>query len=307
MKKTLFLALAAFALCACPTGGGGGGDDGGKDANDIDPENVEITVSGTASIHPDAVAYFNTSGQTLPGIGGLTLRVEEPLKAALQDPTGYFGTLILTDAGTFSVSKVPSRLVTLGVAAGVFDDAPCGSDGGTDAGTADGGTAGCPRVVRAATSLYDVALEGGQKPTHDIVGGKAYAIPTAFHDKLTAAVTPAKIQSFTSNAKSTLIGAGFILGRVVNAAGAPVAGAVLKTSVASDQPRFLYPSTDYSTVTTTGTSANGLFLYVHNADSNPKTFKLTVEGKPEYVQRNGGAAKDACLIMTVYPGTTPPP
>src|SRR6266496_1531274 len=101
--KALTFAFAALALCACPGSTHHDSDDGGADANDIEPTDILISVSGTAYHHPDAVKYYAANGLTLPPLAGLTLRVEEPLKAALQDPTGYFGTLTLTDAGTFRV------------------------------------------------------------------------------------------------------------------------------------------------------------------------------------------------------------
>jgi hypothetical protein len=287
--KAFTAALAALALCACPGPSNNNPPDSGADANDIDPTDILIAVSGTAQHHPDAVKYYTANGLTLPSIAGLTLRVEEPLKAALQDPTGYFGTVTLTDAGTFRVENVSSNKVTLGIAAGIFED--------PDGGVADGGT---PRVIRSATSLYDVALEG-RKPTKDVAGGKAYAIPTAFHDKLTSAVGTAKIKGISGF--DTLLASGFLLGRVVDSAGAPVAG--VKIVATKYQSQFVYPSDDLST-TQAATGASGLFIYIHNG-LGVDPFNITVEGKPEYIKRNAGSAKDACLVMTVYPGTTPPP
>jgi hypothetical protein len=69
--------------------------------------------------------------------------------------------------------------------------------------------------------------------------------------------------------------------------------------------RFFYPTADISSVTQTGTSANGLFVFVH--DGGPTSpFTFSVEGQPDYRKRNAGAAAGTALIMTVYPGTVAP-
>ncbi|MHB8873994.1 MAG: hypothetical protein ACYC8T_09945 [Myxococcaceae bacterium] len=296
MKRLLsisFAALAAVFTLGCPTGGGG--NDGGSPDGDVDPEEIEITVSGTARVHPVAAAYLADAGLPAMTVEGLTLRVEEPLKVALSDPTGVFGSMTLTSAGTFSVAAVPVTGVVLGVAAGIRDD----TDGGTPCG--DGGV--CPRLVRSATTLYDVALQGA-KPSTDIVGGKAWAIPAAFHDKLTAAVTVASVKLITSDLQTTLIGAGFILGQVVTADGTPLAGATIEPTPSTLAPRFFYPTADLSS-TGPSTSANGLFVFVHDG-GDVNTFKFKVAGKTEYLTRNGGSARDACLVITVYPGKVAP-
>lgn len=280
---------ASLLLLGCP--GGGGTVDAGPDGNDIPPEDLRITVSGTAHIHPVAASWLQSQGRPVPSLEGLTLRIEEPLKVATNDPLGIFGTVTLSDAGTFSVSNVRVELVNLGIAAGIKDDA------------ADGGT---PRVIRAASAIYDVALEG-RKPDRDISGAKAYAVPTEFHDQLTRAVTEQRIRSITAgNEQTTLIGAGFMLGRIVDDKGNPVSGAKVLANNSAAQDRIFYPTADFSSVTQNATAEHGLFLYVHNAGS-VLTFKFSIDGRPEYLQRNAGAAKDACLVTTVYPGKTPPP
>lgn len=286
MRARLAASALAAALAACSPNPGG--NDGGSDAGTGE---VIFKASGTASVHPLAAAWLADAGLANPGVAGLTLRMEEPFKVAVGDPLGLFGQSTLDAAGTFSIGGISSELVNLGVAAGIRDDSV---DGGSSA-----------RIVRSATVLYDVALEG-KKPEADIVNGKAFAIPTPFHDQLGRAVTPAAIQGITGvSGPSTLQGAGWVLGRVVDASGAPVAGVTIQASPASYNPQFFYPSADY-TSTGSATSANGTFLFVHTGGA-VSTFRISVSGRTEYKQRNLGAAKDAALVLTYYPGTTPPP
>lgn len=259
-----------------------------KDAGPVDSGSDEIifNVSGVAKMHPVAAEFLADGGMDA-GLVGLTVRVEEPLKVALSNPDGIFSTQTLDATGKFEAKNLSSLEIGIGVAAGIFDP--------TDAGT---------RVVRSATILFDVALEGN-KPTKDVVGN-AYAVPVAFHDKLTAAITEAKIRMITgANNKPTLFEAGFILGRVVDAAGKPVAGAKITPSPAALASGFFYPTADLSGVGT-ATSSNGVFIYVHTGDA-VNTFRFTVDQQPEYKQRNAGARKEACVVIDVYPGLVAPP
>lgn len=284
----------AFSFLGCPGGGGGGGggSDGGLDANDGVIVEPIISVSGTASVHPDAVAYLTDAGLAVPEVQGLTLKVEEPLGAATNDPNAVFGSVVLPADGTFKVDEVDTAYVILGVAAGIRDDRD----------------AGAPVVVRSATALFDVQINEG-KPETDISGAKAYALPVQFHQKLTELITPARIVALNGGQTEydTLIKAGFILGKVVDAQGNPVAGAVLETEPLSwGQNNIFYPDQALSSVSQAGTSANGLFLFVNQVGSTPTTFIMKVKDKPEYVRRNAGASKDAALLLTVFPGRTAP-
>ena len=58
-------------------------------------------------------------------------------------------------------------------------------------------------------------------------------------------------------------------------------------------------------ISDTGTSENGLFLFVWNGNT-PDLFDYTVVDHPEYLKRRGGATGGAGLVVTVYPGTTAP-
>ncbi len=277
---------AALVLSACS--GPAPRSDAGVDAGSDEIIEVFFNVSGTVAVHPDAVNFLADAGQSL-SLAGLTVRVEEPLRVALEQSDGVFSTATMGATGEFSAAQVPSSKVNLGVAVGIRDDA------------ADGGTTG--RVIRSATVIYDVALEG-KKPSADLAGAKAWAIPTRFHDALTALVTPARIQALTTQLASDLISAGFILGRVVDSSGNPVAGVTVTPLPASESTRFFYPTADLAS-TGAATSSNGLFVYVHNADA-VKQFSFTITNHPEYKKRSAGATANACLVVTVYPGTIAP-
>lgn len=283
--KRLVPFLSALALAACsgttPT------TDGGTDSG-VEPP-TEVSVAGTVTMHPDALALLADAGAST-SVAGLTLRVEEPFKVALNNPDGVFHTQTLDAGGEFYAPTVPTDLVTLGIAAGVRDDT------------------GAERVIRSATTLYDVALMDGAKPAADITGGKGYAVPVQLHDALNAAVGEATIRSLTGTTDAgTLIAAGFILGKVVDASGTPVSGVTVEplgSAAASKAARLFYPTADFSS-TAAATSATGLFVYVHNG-GDVDTFQFRIAGRSEYKQRNAGAAKDACLVLPVFPGTTQP-
>ncbi len=285
----VMVVTTACVLAACsatPTG-----NDAGVDAGPELPTTVK--VSGNVVLVPDAVAVLADAGVSFT-TQGLTVRTEEPFKVAINDPAGIFATATLDATGTFSTASVPVDLVTLGIAIGVRDDT----------------STGAPRVVRSATSVYDVALMDGAKPAADVTSVKGYAVPLQLHDALTALITPATIHGITGLTDAgTLIDSGFVLGRIVDASGVPVAGLTITplgatATAAARTARLFYPSADLKALGS-ATSSNGLFVYVHTG-GDVDTFQFTVAGHGEYKQRNAGAAKDACLVLPVFPGLVAP-
>ncbi len=288
MRTTLFSSALTLCLIGCsapPSGKDGGGGGAGGSGGGGSSDEVIFKVSGTVKVHPVAAAFLADAGLDA-GLEGLTVRVEEPLKVALSNPDGVFSTQTLDSTGAFEAKNLSSLDINLGVAVGVFDP--------TDAGT---------RVVRSATILFDVALQD-KKPTKDVTG-TGFAVPVALHDKLTTAISDAKIRMLTgANDKGTLFEAGFILGRVVDAQGKPVAGAKISPSPANLVNGFFYPTADLSGLGS-ATSSNGVFIYVHNGGA-VNTFRFTVDQQPAYLQRNAGARKEACVVIDVYPGLVAP-
>lgn len=289
MVRTLWWLVASLTLTLTSLGCPGeqppnDRPDAGEEEEEL-PEN--ITVSGTAQVYPDALSYLSDAGQGAPELQGLLLRVQEPFFVATGNlAEGIFGEVRLTNDGAFSVATVKPEVVTLGVGVGILDD------------MADGGT---PRVTRAATTVYDVALENG-KPELDITEAVAYALPVAFTEALETAVGQSNIN--TISGQMDLAQAGFILGKIVDANGMPVAGAAVEfidsTSFATN---LFYPTADLTSANQTSTSASGLFVYVKSSAGTTDTFKFKVKDRPEYLPRNGGAAKEAGLIITVTPGS----
>ncbi len=309
LQWLLLAAVGALSL-GCPSGGNPGGTDAGSDSGMNQNEFPIITVAGKVFVHPEAKGFLADAGYPELALTGLTVRVEEPLLVALDpnDPVAVFGSRTLDATGNFSVGDVRTEVVTLGIAAGVRDDSDAGLRCCAECGAlADGGCPFVPdtKVVRSATVLYDVTFANGTKPEADVRNSKAYALPSEFHAKLNAAVTPARILQLTGGTQSTLVGAGFVLGRIIDAAGVPVAGVKLSAdSTVTD--RVFYPSADLSTVGTGGTSTNGLFLYVYNGEAQPSQFPFSIQGRSEYKLRKMGAARGAGLVVTVFPGTTEP-
>ena len=214
-RQLLFSLTGLFALltaAACSGNGNNGTPDAGGTDADIDPfEDPVIRVSGTAEVHPSAKAWLEGNSQPLPSLEGLTLRVQEPLRVALNDPGAVFGSVTLGADAAFAVDGVDTARVNTGIAAGVLDER-MGPN---------------PVVVRTSTAIWDVQLRQG-KPELDISDARAWALPTEFHDQLTVSIGEAAIQAVTGDStKVTLIDAGFMLGRVVDAEGNPVAGAVI--------------------------------------------------------------------------------
>jgi hypothetical protein len=171
------------------------------------------------------------------------------------------------------------------------------------AGMGDG--SGSDGLMRSSTILYDTALTQ-TRPRFDLVETRSFALPLRYVEALSFVLGGPRLLTLTDGRTEDLREAGFILGRVVDAAGQPVAGARV---VALERPelagRFFYPSGDAATLDTQATGPSGLFLYVHSA-AQVETFKLAVEGAAgTYVPRNAGASRALGIVMTVSPGTQP--
>jgi hypothetical protein len=243
------------------------------------PAPTEIKVSGKVQYYPGSIP---TTGP-VPEVTGFVARVEEPFKVATDNPLGVFFTQTLDVTGTFSAPSVPVELITLGLAVGIVED-------------------GGMRLVRSATSIYDVAANDGRKPTADVINTKAYVLPIEFHNKLTAAIGEGAIKPLNTIDAGTLVQAGFILGKIVDSTGMPVMGQTIEplgTTAAAKRLRVFYPNADFTGVGA-ATATHGIFVYVHNGEG-VDTFKFKITGKPEYKERNAGAKFGAALILDVSP------
>ena len=254
---------------------------------EVSPEDLLITVSGQAEPFPEAAQYLAAREEPLPALAGLSVRIEEPLRVAVNDPDAPLATGSLAPSGTFRISDVPVRDILLSLSAGVGDAS--GSGG----------------LMRSSTVLFDTALTQ-TRPRRDLVDTRAYALPLRYVDALTQAVGAGRVDTLSGGTHSSLRETGFVLGRVVDAEGNPVSGA----RVVLDRPELagqvFYPSADTTTEAGTfATRSSGLFLFVHTG-GDLETFRVGVEGAPgTYVPRNAGAARGLGVVLTLSPGTQP--
>ncbi|MCI0570795.1 MAG: hypothetical protein L0Y66_08590 [Myxococcaceae bacterium] len=286
MKARSFLSLLVLlgpALLAGGCSGPPGNTDGGFDDTGEPPEDHRITVSGTVDVYPPAQVWLPQAGKPSPQVVGLRVRVEEPLYRVLGDPSGRFGEQELAEDGAFRVTDVPVAELTVGLVATVED--PTVPSGAT------------ARVAPVATILYDTTREG-RRPLLD-VRGRAWALPTSFLDALTRAVGAGAIAAIAPG-KVHLAETGYVVGQVLDANGAPVAGVRVVPSPEDLVARVFYPTEDLSLASRVGTAGTGLFVLVHDG-GDVRTFTLTVDGRPEYPQHSGMAARGTGMVMPVTP------
>lgn len=274
--------LLGSSLTAC--GFGSMPDPGTRteDAQVVDLDTLHITVTGRAEVLPEASRWLTAQGLPPPSLAGLPLVIQEPLRVGVRDPGATFGAGTVDEEGGFSISEVPVRDIHLSLSAGLEHEG----------------------FAPASTIVFDTALTGS-RPRTDVIGARVWALPRTFHDMLTRAVGPEALRSHSEGRARTLLEAGFILGRVVDAAGQPVAGAHVRVDREELAARLYYPSEELTHAGQEGTSANGLFLYVHSG-ADAETFQVSLRGQEQYVWRNAGATPGQGLVLTLFPGTHAP-
>ncbi|MBN1207193.1 MAG: carboxypeptidase regulatory-like domain-containing protein [Myxococcaceae bacterium] len=285
MKSPCLLACCVFlglGLSAC---GFGSMPDPGvrtEEAQPVDLEHLLITVHGRAELLPEAARLLAEQGQPLPSLAGLPLVIEEPLRVAVNDPSATFGASALAEDGGFSVPHVPVKDIHMSLAASIDHEG----------------------LARSSTIVFDTAFTGS-RPRTDLIGVHAWALPRAFHDALTRAVGQDTLLALTDGRARRLEEAGFLLGRVVDATGQPLAGARVRLDRGELADRLYYLSEDLSHAAQESTSANGLFLYIHSG-ADVETFRASLQGTEEYTWRNLGAMPGRGLVLTLFPGSHPP-
>lgn len=249
-----------------------------------------VAVSGMVRVYPPAAAFLAAHGQQGPTLSGHTLTLEEPLGLALKDPDAALGDQAVGGNGAFSFPKVRTDAMNRLLAANTHDT----------------GVAASTSVLASnvASALYDAAVYG-QAPRDDVTGLKAELVPSAFVSALETAVTSDTIKRLTQGSQTTLLGAGFVVGAVVDSSGVPKAGEKVVTDDPTLQAQLCYPAADFGSVGTAGTSATGLFVFVHNG-TGTMPFSLQVAGDTTYTARNALATPGSGLVVKLYPGTKEP-
>ncbi len=284
MRPRLVLCCALLGLTPVACGPGLDPDPGVDPDNSqtVDLDHLTITVKGRAELFPEAARLLAGQGQPLPSLDGLDITIEEPLRLGVSDPDSVLGHGAIGASGDFSVPDVPVREVNLSLAATLEHEG----------------------LVRSSTIVFDTVFTR-TRPRLDIIDARAWALPVSFHDALTRAVGDATIRAHTQERARTLRDAGFILGRVVDASGAPVSGARVVPDRAELASRVYYPAPDFQSASQDATSATGLFLYVHSGGET-ELFSISVEGSTSYLPRHAGGTPGLGLVLTLFPGSAPP-
>ncbi|QRN96731.1 carboxypeptidase regulatory-like domain-containing protein [Archangium violaceum] len=286
MRPSHFLCCALLGLAPVACGPGTSADqDPAVDRSDsktVDLDHLTITVAGRAEVFPEAARLLEARGQPVPTLDGVALTIEEPLRIGVNDADSVFGRGSVGTEGGFAVPDVPVRDINLSLATSLEPEG----------------------FVRSSTVVFDTVFTR-TRPRTDIIGARAWALPNTFHDTLTQAVGESWIRAHTEDRARALREAGFILGRVVDASGAPVAGARVVLDRGELANRVYYPAPDFQSATQDATSATGLFLYVHSGAA-AESFTLSIQGARDYLPRHAGAAPGRALVLTLYPGNTTP-
>ena len=241
----------------------------------MDLDDREIAVAGTLALFPSSQAFLARRSLPTPRVSGVTLSMEEPLRVAVSDPEAVFATGVTGEGGTFQVPGVHVLQINTTLAAGLSGEAG---------------------FARTSSVLFDTALSGG-RPHLDLVDTRAYALPQAFEAQLETALGEFRIMELTGDFTTQLTQAGYILGRVVDAAGQPVASVTVVPDREGLADRMHYPSADLTSMGRTATDANGLFLYVHSGDARVQAFRLTVAGRELAAPPHAGAVTGRGMLV----------
>lgn len=260
-------------------------DEGQLEAVNLDT--IEVDVAGKLKLLPEGASLMRARGLTEPDLADLRVYVEEPWRIAVADPGASFGwgSVRATDDG-FNVRTIAVADMVVSLAAGLRGDAP--SRG----------------LLPATTVIYDTALTGA-RPRTDIIDVRVWAIPGVVEEVLTEALTEEGIAALTGGQHRRLADAGFVLGRVVDAAGNPVAGARVQQADPALAGHLRYPSPGFTLVSGEATSSTGLFLIVHPG-GDPRPLLLSVDGEPQPTAlRHASTAPGRALFVTLQVGARP--
>lgn len=207
------------------------------------PDAGPFAVSGAVSVFPGAARWLAAGDRPLPSLADLRVELQDPFVAGRAPDAGLAAVALRTGAdGRFEFEDVEGRVV-LGVAAHLDD-------------------LRAPRLVAASASLL---YEGASR---DVAGTTAWALPLSFLAALESAVGVPGLEE-----------AGALLGVVLDAQGAPVAGLGLTAPEPELTARVRYLGEDLAPLPgASATGPSGLFLLT--GELEPTT--LALPAAPEY-------------------------
>src|SRR4051794_16491608 len=104
VSRMAALVALPFALGCRP-----GASDSGTPVEDSLPRGVPVSVAGTVRVLPEAEASL----AQVPRVDGLTLKLEDPLRAALQDPDAVLAQVKVPASGDFAAGPFSSDGVSI--------------------------------------------------------------------------------------------------------------------------------------------------------------------------------------------------
>lgn len=309
MRKLSLVGAAALALSACSSGSestsssstGGAGTSGSSGGSTGGTSGAStISVAGTASVHPVAALFYGAGkplGATPPSVVGRDVRIDEPLKVLLDDPTARLGKTQVGADAKFKVDSVVVDDVIIGMVAALVAASP---DGGvtscplpTDSGFPDGSPAYCESFITTSSTLVEKKPNDGE----NITNAASLGIPVAFERYLSAklGLTP----------PNTLADKGWVMGYVVDATGNAVKGVEFDISVNAKKPTVQYFDDDFNPVATGGkTNKYGVFVLL--APGNPSQYSkpFPITGRSEFGCHKTGSAVGSAVAL-VYDAAHP--
>ncbi len=306
---SVFLGAALAASCSSPSTT----TDAGSDAGNVYVAPI-INVSGTVTLHPTLVNWYQGQTFPAPSVTGRQLIAQEPLLAIEKNPGANLATIdsLPGDGGTctasrctFTFTQINTAKIVLGLIALLRDGWPVylpGADGGVDGGSGDASTAAADggSVIPAGYAQFpdSVTTLVQGKPQADITGAKVYAFTYDFVAYLDGIMNLSGAQE--------LVTQGFIFGLVVDANGNPVSGATIH-DVSGQVPdsQITYFNDALTAVSSTqATSANGVFVIANaGASGTPPNFEVLQGGTPNsaYPKHLGGSQAGSVFQLVMAP------
>ena len=179
-------------------------DDGNTadgDACSADCLHKFISIAGTVKLNPIVERYNAGNELADPALGGLEIRIVDPIKSLSGSPDATLATGVSAADGTYSFASIETTTISLGIVV-TIDDSAGDVLATSTMGVCQPGSVGLPDC------------------STNIAGFSAYVVTKEFVTALQASLNPDPAFYVEGDA-----GEGFVLGGVMDTNGAPVAGA----------------------------------------------------------------------------------